>query len=212
MDEVASESDRASSPLRNSPTNPDNVSESASTDDKIKEEVAPETGQDKEDSVLLLPPSAVHNRFSDVIRACLVEVEVGQESARAEPPRCHSSLEAVEEEDVVAFKRDHPECFAALEKRVMDGAAALENERNYRAIGLYVALLAQGIDLSAVGYDGPMACNEALYRISAVLKTSMSAMKGDNRTSRYLLVGLVAISGLILLLIVGVIVLIVART
>lgn len=106
------------------------------------------------------------SRFTDVLYTCVGHVGQGNQVL------C-DTLQRVSEEDIEAFRTEQPEASEDLEEAMANGLETLHD--NHRALGLYMAMLVQGIDLAHTAH-GPLArgkAGEVAARLGAIMKQSM---------------------------------------
>jgi hypothetical protein len=161
-----------------------------------------------------LLPTGEHSLFDDVVQACIVDRAA--QRPHVAPPRCFTSLQAVSEEDVRAYRNRHPERFANLERRIADAARRLHADDGYRALALYGALLTQGIDLFEIA-DGPMTqgvSGEVCQRFGAVIKQGMRAhadrTNAQGAPTMWFVI-LVVLAGLVLVVVVALLAIVIHR-
>jgi len=123
-------------------------------------------------------PRGDSSRFTDVLYSCVGQVGAGH-TVR---PAC-DTLHRVDEADIEAFRHEQPRASEELETHL---ARALERVRGpdaYRSLGLYMALLAQDIDLahSATGRLGHGPAAETAARLGAIMRQSLRVR--DERTA-----------------------------
>ena len=115
-------------------------------------------------------------KFTDVLRTCVRSVGTSTRPSQY-LPLCHSALGQVSAEDFHAFQATHAEASESLEATLASVMEDLHDKNRYRSVGLYVALLMQGIDLHAEG-KGPLTqgkAGEVSQRLAAVVQQSVQA-------------------------------------
>ena len=142
-------------------------------------------------------------RFTEVLYSCVGQVGHGAAGVR---PAC-DRLHRVEEGDVGAFRHEQPQASDELEDHLSAALAKLGSPDAYRAVGLYLALLTQDIDLarSSTGSLGRGKAAETAARLAAIVRQSLRVR--DDRHHQALppwaLAVMVVLGGLLLLLLVG---------
>ena len=178
------------------------------------QESGPEIQLPEEHAPPSLLPTGEHDRFDDVVQACIVDRSVPR--AHAAPPRCYTSLQTVTEDDVREYQSNYPERFANLENRIATAAQRLHADDAYRALALYGALLTQGIDLFELA-DGPMTeglSGEVCQRFGAVIKQGLRAQsdrKSAQEAPTMWFVILVVLAGLVLVIVVALLAIVIHR-
>lgn len=147
------------------------------------------------------PPGGDSERFEDVLHSCVHTVRAGQSR-----PLCHSMLTAVVQEDLAAYRATRPGPNADMERRIATAMAKISSEEHYRSVGLYVALLIQGIDLArdSHGAIAKGASGEVCHRVGAVVRQSLEARdaRRDAEVPPWA-IGTIAVLGFVVLVLVA---------
>lgn len=158
---------------------------------------------------LRIQPVAEHaprgdaSRFTDVLYSCVGHVGKGDAGIH---PAC-DTLHRVEEADVEAFRHEQPHASDELEKHLAAALRQLEKPESYRAVGLYLALLTQNIDLarSSTGQLGEGKAAETAAKLSAIVRQSLQVR--DERNKKQLpdwgVIVIAVLGGLLALLVIG---------
>lgn len=123
-----------------------------------------------------VPPKPVGqaNKIINLLETCVCGLN-GKTTKNI--PLCHASLQTVQVTDLHAFKKDHPEANTLVETKMSRVMAELQPDEKYRAIGVYLALLLQDIDLAheSTGPLGQGAAGEVCQRLAGVVQQSLMA-------------------------------------
>ena len=169
-----------------------------------------------QESAILMPVNANTvdtgnpERFANVMHTCIRSGDAG-----ASLLLCHDTLRDVTPADVGAYARAQPAAHRRLGTSMADVMTRLHANHDYRSVGLYVALLMQGIDLtdtSDVLAQG--ASGEACQRLAAMVRQSLAARESRARSvptwtivTMSVLGGLLAVCVLFILTVTGMLIL-----
>lgn len=165
-----------------------------------------------------IPSGAPASEPSSVIKSIATPASLSNPlPSESTAPTAHKSLQEVTLDDLHAYRSTQFTENQAIEERMADVFRGLYDRHSYRHVGLFMALLLQGIDLTQESY-GPITQGRAgvvANRLAAVVRQSMSARDARAKNNWSLPVWaiiLVSVLGFLLVIAIAVIVWVMLRS